>query len=198
MSKNSFEIITLEKSNLTDFAKERNNLLKKAKSEWVLFLDSDEKLTKDLRNEILEVINSGSGKDGYYLFRKNYFVGQYVGTDNILRLAKKDAGKWKRKVHETWKVNGNVGQLQSPLIHNTADTVFEMVEKINRYSLLHSEANREEGKKASLFNIVFYPKLKFFQSLIMGRGTVFSILQAFHSFLSWSELQIMQSNSKYK
>ena len=49
---NDLEILTLKKPNITDFAKERNLLLEKSKSEWVLFIDSDEKLSDELKNEL--------------------------------------------------------------------------------------------------------------------------------------------------
>lgn len=186
MSKNNLEIITLNKPNLTDFSKERNRLLKKSKAEWVLFLDSDEKLTPELRSEINEAIKEPS-IDGYYIPRRNFFLGQYAGTDNILRLGRKSAGRWERKVHEIWKIKGKTGQLNSPIIHNTAGSVSEMITKINFYSTLHAEANKKEGKKSDIFKIIFYPKIKFIQSIFMGRGVALSILQAFHSFLAWGK-----------
>lgn len=183
---NKYSIATLSKKNITDFAKERNELLEKAKTEWVLFLDSDEKMSKGLEGEILKRIQD-DGYVGYYLCRKNYFLGKYIGTDNILRLGRKDAGKWERRVHEIWKVNGEMGQFKKPIIHNSARNLHEFIDKINNYSTLHAEENLMSGKRSDLFKIIFYPPAKFFQSLIMGRGFVFSMLQSFHSFLSWSK-----------
>ncbi len=182
----NFEIITLNKKNITDFAKERNLLLKKARKEWVLFLDSDEKITPTLKSEIAEKILNDKFQ-GFYIRRKNYFLGKYTGTDKILRLGRKKAGGWVRRVHEIWRINGNIGELKNPIIHNTAGTVSEMITKINFYSTLHAKANKSEQKTANLFKIFFYPKIKFVQSIFMGRGMVFSILMAFHSFLSWSK-----------
>lgn len=186
MSKDKFEIITLKKKNISDFALERNSLLKKANAEWVFFLDSDEKMPKRLKDEIERKIASG-GFNGFYVYRKNYFLGRYSGTDKILRLGKKNSGVWKRAVHETWDIKGKIGVLDYPIIHNTANTVSEMIFKMNNYSGIHARENIKEGKKANLFKIIFYPKFKFIQSLIGGRGLVMSILQAFHSFLSWSK-----------
>lgn len=191
----NYSVITLKKKNITDFAGERNSLLKKAKTDWVFFLDADETMSKSLNDEIEKEISEDK-YDGFFVNRKNYFLGKYIGTDNILRLGRKNAGKWKRKVHEVWEINparirsgvkGKTGQLKNPIVHNSAKNLHGFIEKVNYYSTLHAEENLKSGKRSALFKIVFYPPAKFFQSLIMGRGFVFSMLQSFHSFLAWTK-----------
>lgn len=186
-----FEIITLKKNNITDFAEARNKLLIKAKSNWVLFLDSDEILSPELEDEIKN-LNPGIC-DGFYIKRKNYFLGQYVGSDKIIRLVKKGFGKWKRQVHETYHLAGGTetGYLKNCLIHNTAVNLYDYISKINNYSTLHALANKKEGKKATIQKIIFYPLFKFIQTYAKSRHVVFSIIQSFHSFLSWSKLYFL-------
>lgn len=192
---NKLSILTLIKENITDFAFERNKLLKSAKSEWVLFLDSDETISPKLQKEIIQLTNNSvKSVNGFYINRENYFLGQFVGTDKILRLGKKDSGRWTRRVHETWEVRGKIGEVKNPIVHNTAKSLSDYIKKINFYSGLHAIANKEEGKTSSLLKIILYPGLKFIQSVFMGRGMVFSILQAFHSFLSWGKLWISQND----
>lgn len=188
-----FEIITLKKNNITDFAEARNKLLLKAKSNWVLFLDSDETLSPELKEEIKN-LNPGI-YGGFYIKRKNYFLGQYVGTDKIIRLIKKGFGKWKRQVHETYHLAGDTeaGCLKNCLIHNTAGNLYDYLSKINNYSTLHALANKKEGKKATLFKIVFYPVFKFVQTFVKSGHVVFSLMQAFHSFLSWTKLYFLST-----
>lgn len=177
-------ILTLNKSNITDFAKERNELLKNSKTEWNLFLDADEKLSKP--------INNISNKyNGYYLKRKNYFLGHYVGSDKIIRLGKRKFTTWKRSVHEIWDIK-RVGKLDNFIIHNTADDLSNYIKKINKYSDLHAKANLLENKKSSLFKIIFFPVGKFIITLIKSKHVVFSIIQSFHSYLSWTKLYFLQ------
>lgn len=191
-----FEVITLKKKEITDFAGERNTLLLKSKSEWVFFLDSDEKISKELKEEMAVWLNGQTVDkyNGFYIYRKNYFLGRFIGTDRILRLAKRNSGKWQRRVHETWKVSGAVGQLENPIIHETAKKLNEYIGKINNYSTIHAEENLRDGKKSNLFKILFYPPLKFLQSVLSGRGFVFSMLQSLHSFLAWSKQWNLQKN----
>ena len=150
---NNLEIITLNKSGITDFAQERNLLLKKAKNDWVLFLDTDETATSKLMKEIHKKIQDDKF-DGFYIKRKIYFCGQYVGEDKVLRLARKGVGKWKRAVHEVWDIQGNIGMLQNYIIHNTANNLSEYIDKMNYYSTLHARENLKEGKRSNLFKII--------------------------------------------
>lgn len=195
MSKNSLEIITLNRPHITNFAKERNLLLKKAKADWVFFVDSDEVISKELKDEITSRLGGSTvnNYNGFYVYRKNYFFGQYTGTDKILRLGRKNLGNWNRSVHEVWKIKGNIGEFDNPLIHNTAKNLHEFIDKINYYSTLHAEENLENGKRSNLIKIIFYPVFKFIQSMLSGRGFVMSMLQSFHSFLAWSKAWKLQN-----
>lgn len=187
MKTNSLKTVTLKKSNISDFAAERNLLLKSAKSEWVFFVDSDEVVTKKLETEINNLDLKNTEYSGFYITRRNFFIGQYVGSDKIIRLGRKNAGRWRRAVHETWDLKGKVGELKNPLIHNTASKLSDYISKVDRYSTLHAKANQDEGKIPTLFKIVFYPILKFIITFIKSKNVVFSIMQSFHSFLSWSK-----------
>lgn len=177
-------ILKLHKPNITDFAKERNSMLKNAKTDWVLFLDSDEKLSSPIKN-------ISDNYDGYFLRRKNYFLGQYVGTDKIVRLGRSRFKTWKRSVHETWDIK-NVGTLDNYIIHNTADNLTDYLKKINTYSDLHAQANLEEGKRSTVFKIIFFPVVKFILTLLKSKHVVFSIMQSLHSYLAWTKLYFLQ------
>ena len=182
---NNVEIITLKAPDIRDFAYERNKLLKKASSVWVFFVDGDEKISEELKKEI-ENLDPGS-YNGYYVKRKIIFLGHVIGEDKVLRLGKRDAGKWNRKVHEVWNIKGKVGLLKNFLIHNTAEDISSYVGKINKYSGIHAEENLKEGKKVSILKIIFYPKMMFLKNILQGRGFTFSMLQSLHSFLGWSK-----------
>ena len=190
----NFSLVTLNRENITDFAKERNLLLKKAKSEWVFFLDTDETISEELRDEIKNL----DPKDfsGFYVKRKIVFLGKYIGEDKVLRLGKKNSGRWERKVHEIWRIKGKTKTLSNYLIHDTANDLHSYIKKINKYSDLHAEENLHEGKRSSLFKIIFYPKAKFLQNMFYGRGFTFSMLQSFHSFLGWAKQWELQRKSK--
>ena len=184
------ETLTLNEPGISDFAAARNKLLESSKSEWVLYIDTDEKISEDLKKE-LESLNP-EDFNGFYIKRKIIFLGKEIGEDMVLRLGKKNLGKWARKVHETWNIRGKVGTLRNYINHNTASNLHSYIEKINKYSDLHALENKAEGKKSNIFKIIFYPKAKFIQNILSGRGFIFAMLQSFHSFLGWSKLWNLQ------
>ncbi|MGA2910737.1 MAG: hypothetical protein ABSE04_03015 [Candidatus Microgenomates bacterium] len=188
----NFKVIILKEENIKDFALARNRLLAKTKSEWILFLDTDEKLPKKLAEEIAKL--EPGNFEGFYIKRKIVFLGKVIGEDKVLRLARKKSGKWVRRVHETWKINGPVGTLKNYIIHNTAYNLHNYIEKINNYSSIHASENLKEGKSSNLFKMIFYPKAKFIQNILEGRGYIFSMLQSFHSFLGWAKQWELQKN----
>ncbi|HWA51919.1 MAG TPA: glycosyltransferase family 2 protein [Patescibacteria group bacterium] len=181
-----------------NFAAQRNYGLTKASCEWILFVDADEIVSNTLKAEILLKI-SQENINGFYIKRRDIFLDRELkfgetGNVKLLRLAKKDSGKWKRKVHEYWNIKGQTQELGSYLIHDKKQNLFEFVNKLNDYSTLHAQENEKENKKSNMFKIVLYPFLKFVDNYFLKLGFLDGIpgfinatLMSFHSFLAWSK-----------
>lgn len=189
-----------------DFGAQRNFGLSKAKGEWVLFVDSDEVVTKELATEIKKAINNKqSAITSYFMRRKDYFLGRWLAygeTANVklLRLARKDAGKWVRPVHEVWQVKEPVDELVHPLLHRPHPNVAQFLDEINRYSTLSAHYLYSQGVKVSWWQIIAYPKIKFFQNYFwrMGfldgtAGAIVALMMSFHSFLTRAKLLLLRS-----
>jgi len=188
-----------------DFAAQRNFGLKKAQAKWVLFVDADERVTENLRNEIIQITNDPLiGYLGLYLRRDDYLWGKklkYGETANVklLRLARRKAGKWTRRVHEVWEIEGRTRELKNSLIHYPHPTMADFLNSVNVMSSLHAKANLEEGKKSSLTKIIIWPIGKFVSNYLlkMGfldgiQGFIVALVMSFHSFLAWSKLWFLQ------
>lgn len=195
-------IITLSEQNITDFASARNKAIDGADSEWVLFVDSDEKITPSLKTEVLEAIESNEYV-AYYVKRLDTFLGRELhhgetGGAKFVRLARKSYGKWVRPVHETWVGSGKVGRLKSPLLHESHQSITSFLDKINLYSTLDAQYRFEQGIKSSIFKIWMYPfakfKINYFFKLgfLDGTpGTIMAIMMSFHSYLTWTKLYLL-------
>jgi len=195
-----------------DFASQRNFGVSKAINKWVLFVDADEIVSKVLAKEILKSIKS-KNVNGFYVQRWGYWLGKEMrwgewssskilkkyGHNKLLRLAKKDEGIWKRRVHEYWDVKGRVAELKSPLIHKSQSSLKKLLQTASFQAQLHATANKEEGKRATFLHVTTFPLAKFIVSYFFKQGFrdgthgfVHIALMSFHSFLAWSQLYLDQ------
>lgn len=200
------EKITVYKRRLDgDFSEQRNFGLSKAKNDWVLFIDADERLSASLQFEILNVLNNPALYN-FYAFRfkrldhiwgKDIHYGE-AGKIKLVRLAKRDAGTWRGKVHEEWKVKGKVGELNNPIQHFPHKDVKEFLSDINFYTTLRAQELFEKRKKSKVISIVFYPSIKFVLNYFVKQGfrdgvagLVLAMIMSFHSFLVRSKLYLL-------
>lgn len=178
-----------------DFSKQRNLGLGIAKGDWVLFIDADERVTDSLRYEIQSVIaDSMNPFNGYLIKRFDVMWGKILqhGDTNIslLRLAKKNAGKWEGPVHEKWVVKGKVGKLRNSIQHFPHPTIGEFLEKLNLYTDLRSRELYRKGVRSNFISVIAYTKTKFIQNYFIKRGfldgvpgLISAVMMSFHSFL---------------
>jgi glycosyltransferase involved in cell wall biosynthesis len=151
-----------------------------ATKDWVLQLDADERVTIELSEEIENSINNPNGFDGFWIPRKNWFLGRYllkggVYPDYTLRLYKKGKGRLPMKdVHEQAIVDGKVGFLKNPLEHMADPSFSRYLLRFNRYTDLIATQLKEKNNKTSPFMVFEYllilPVIWFFKVYIRHLG----------------------------
>ncbi|MGI8419342.1 MAG: glycosyltransferase family 2 protein [Candidatus Levyibacteriota bacterium] len=192
-----------------DFAQQRNFALTKANGDWILFVDADERVSSALWYEIMQRTNESLEYfSGFYIKRQDTMWGKLLrhgetGNITLLRLAKKDAGKWEGQVHEEWKVSGKTLTLQNYLDHYPHTTITEFLKEINFYTDLRAQELFKKKKTANWFTIIFYPKSKFVLNYFIKGGYqdglpgfVFAMMMSLHSFLVRSKLWLLWEKAK--
>lgn len=187
-----------------NFSEQRNFGLDKAKGDWILFIDADERVSSALWYEIMQhTSESIENYDGFYLKRQDIMWGKVLkygetGNVQLLRLSKKDAGRWEGLVHERWNIKGKTLLLNNPLDHFPHSTVSEFLREINFYTDLRAEELYRIKTKSNWLSIIAYPKAKFILNYFFKGGfldglpgLVFAIVMSFHSFLVRSKLWLM-------
>lgn len=188
-----------------DFSQQRNFGLSRTKGEWVLFVDADERISPELAREIKYQIANRKNNDrnGFYIKRRDFMWGRelkYGETGNIklLRLARKDAGRWEGAVHEEWKIKGKTGELKNPLFHYPHQTISEFLKEINFYTDLRAKELYMSDIPIYWTSIILYPKLKFIYNYFIKAGFldglpgfIFALLMSFHSFLVRGKLWLL-------
>ncbi len=186
-----------------DFSDQRNHALTLAKNEWVLFVDADERVSQELKKEILKTIPSTT-KGGFYIKRQDTMFGKILhhgelSNKKFLRLAKKDSGKWVGKVHEEWMVLADLGTLSAPLYHYPHQSITEFISEVNMYTTIRSNELFKSGKKTNWMLIILYTKGKFIYTYFFKLGfldgvpgLLVSLMMSFHTFLVRGKLYLLQ------
>ncbi len=179
------------------FAAQKNSALAKASGDWVLSLDADEEVEPALAGEIRAVVSADPSVAGFWVPRKNFFLGRWMKhggfyPDRKLRLFRRGAGQFEgRLVHEDLQLNGTSAQLHRHLLHHAYPTLSDYIEHMNRYSSLGAEVtNARRPRGFSFLDIVLRPKLTFFYNYVLRAGFLDGreglLLHLYHAgYVSW-------------
>jgi len=177
-------------------------------SDWILQLDADEIVTSQLQKEInsyLEKNIDDVKQNGFWIPRKNYFLGAFLKKggqypDPTIRFYKKGKGRLPCvDVHEQAKIEGEVGWLKNDLEHY-ADTSFsKYLLRHNRYTTLLAKELQEKKTKINFINFInFYfckPNWWFLKTFFRHRGYIDGFPGFVFSF--YSALRFPISYTKY-
>lgn len=186
----------------------RNRGAAMAKGTWILYVDADEWMTKELSTEIQTIVSGYTEGQpvAYFIQRKNYYLGELWPThDRMERLfLKKHLISWKGDLHETPEVRGARGMLKEPLIHTTHRTLEEMVAKTNTWSFIEAKLRYQSGHPPivawRLLRVMitgFYTSFISQQGFRAGTvGFIESMYQAFSLFITYAKLWELQQQKK--
>lgn len=175
-----------------EFGEQRQYALSLASHEWVLYVDADERVTKELREGIQKAVMSNQPVSGYKIQRRSFMYGgwlRYGGLDNDwnIRLFRRTKASFTLvKVGEGVRVEGTVAVLQGKLLHYTYPTVSVHVDKINR-----TTSGDGQGRgRFSILHLFLSPlskfiRMYFFQKGFLDgmRGFIWCSLSAWYNFL---------------
>lgn len=192
------------------FAERRNFAIKKSKSKWIFYIDSDERVTDELKESILKVVNQKKPEySAYKIKRKNFYLGEHEWPyiESLERLFDKASLEgWYGDLHETPKFKGNIGELNGFLEHFTHRDLTSMVNKTAEWSKI--EAELRFNSKHPPMTWWRFPRVMltaFYGSYIKQKGykagtagLIESIFQSFSMFITYARLWELQQKTKGK
>jgi len=188
------------------FGPQRDFAAGQAEAEWVLCLDADERVSPELRAEILELRDAGFPECAGWSFpRLSNYLGTWVrhGTwypDRVLRLYQRKHGRWGGSPpHDHLELDGPAGRLRGDLLHYPYRSFSEHLRTIERYTTIMAERMHAEGRRARVSDLALRPAVRFVRfyllkgGFLLGwRGLLLAYLAAHYVRLKYAKLLLLQ------
>jgi len=149
-----------------------------AKGDWLFYIDADEEVSEELKEEILATLKSTDAKKGYDVPRKVSALGKWIYhggwfPDYTFRLFRRDKYVAQpAEVHGGFTVQGEKGRLKGFLMHYTYASIEQYLEKMNSYTSLQVSGKLKEnpGIAVGWTKLIFSPLSHFLRKFISQKG----------------------------
>lgn len=188
--------------------KQKNFALVATTYEWVISLDSDERVSRKLRDEILELMKNPTA-DGYSMPRKVFYINRWIKhcgwyPARKVRLVKKSKAAWEGvDPHDALAVNGKVEKLTGDIYHLSFDSVYGHFKTIDNFTRIGAREANSRGKKANFLDITLRPLFTFLKMYVFKvgfrdgvPGLIICGLSAFHTYSKYERLYELNEEIK--
>ncbi|WP_369832049.1 glycosyltransferase family 2 protein [Neisseria sp. N177_16] len=164
-----------------DWGGQQTFAIEQAESEWIFFIDADERCTQELGQEIIQTVARGE-EFGFWVKRINHFQRKIVkhgplSPDWVCRLMPRQGSRVEGFVHPKIIHQFADRKLNAPMLHFTYETWEQYLRKMNQYSTLSAEKYKKEGREYHfLIDIVLRPLFAFVKMYILKRGFLDGVL----------------------
>lgn len=156
---------------------QKNFGFSKAKGDWILSLDADERVTDSLALQIKAALTNDDPEiSAYRIPRKNIIFGKWIQhtgwyPDFQLRLFRNKKAKYTAEhVHEEMEVDGKTDQLTEPLIHENYETMRQFINKMVMYAENEADAKIKKGYRYTWTDAVTLPTNEFLSRFFAREG----------------------------
>ena len=189
----------------SSFARLRNEGLSHVDTEWLFYLDADERVTPTLAKEILVHIETNDAPV-MAMKRKNICYGQEFKNggwedDEVTRVFRKDVlQKWEGRVHESPVYEGSKFTLHSPLVHLTHINTIQGLYKTISWTPIEAELLFKSNiAPVTFLTILRKGFMEFFRRAIFKKGyrdglpgLIEALVQAINKFLIYIQIWELQ------
>lgn len=159
------------------FGKLRNIALDNCSNDWILSVDADERVTEELKNEVLRKLKECPDADAYHVPRKTHFLNKWIKHCGWYpdyrqpQFFNKQKMRYKEQlVHEGYELNGKLSYLKGHVLQYPFLNLDQFLKKMDRYSSLRAEEMQKDGRKFKISNLLVNPAAMFFRMYISKLG----------------------------
>ncbi|MFA5626382.1 MAG: glycosyltransferase family 2 protein [Thiohalomonadaceae bacterium] len=187
------------------YGRQRQLAQAKVQSDWVFWIDADERVTPELQASIKQVLQDPPADTVYAIARLSWVFGRYIRhcgwyPDRVLRLYPKAlTGYDDALVHEkvVLKPGIKTATLHGDLLHFTYRDLQHYLEKSAAYAAAWAIQRQQRGKTASLsqgllHGLACFCKMYIFKAGFLDgkQGLLLSLLSAHSTFAKYADLWI--------
>ena len=164
------------------FSKQKQFGVDAAKNDWILSIDADERVSSELRLELLALTSAKSEPNetaAYSIPRLSFYLGRPIlhcgwYPDRQLRFFNRTKARWNgRTIHESIETNGKIGKLSSNIFHYSVDNPSHHHRMIGeRYAPMSALASFEAGESGTILKIIAAPIAAFLRNYILKSGFI--------------------------
>ena len=185
---------------------QKNWTIPQASCEWVMCMDADERVTPELRDELMEFLQAPDVK-GLRLYRKNHFMGKpvkYCGwqDDSVLRVFPRDEGRYPDQlVHADAHVDGPIRACKARLLHYTFRSFDQYMKKFGQYTAWAALDRDTKTGSFIVLPMMTRPIWRFFKQYVLRlgfldgtAGLIICTMSAFSVFLKYARIWELRQN----
>ena len=157
------------------FGRQKQFAVEQARHDWVLCLDADERVSRELAASIQAVL-AAPATPVYRMPRRNRFLGRWLAhgegyPDWSPRLFNRLNARWSDDlVHEKVLYSVTPGTLRGDLLHDPGDDLSAYLERQNRYTTLAARQAYDLGRSAGVLHLLLSPVVRFFKFYVLRLG----------------------------
>jgi glycosyltransferase involved in cell wall biosynthesis len=201
----TFPRIQIHERAFQNYVDQKNYCMSLASQDWILFLDADEEVSPNLRQEIESLESEWENCSGFLIPRLTWYLGKWIRyggwyPNYQTKLFKKSKGKFEGLlVHERVQLEGVIKKLKSPIYHYSYRNISDHLKFIDKYSSLAAQEKWNQGKNSGLIWAIGKSFYKFLYMFILKlgfldgkQGTIIAILGSYYNFLKYIKLYELQ------
>lgn len=190
------------------FGEQKQFALGKATGDWVFSIDADEKITPQLKKEILTKIKSRDFA-AYHAYFRPVFLGKEFKKSNVRiqgtpRLFRRSKGRFvSPAIHERLATDGQIGVLENEILHYSFRTLDQTLDKFNYSATLEAGELYRAGGRTNFLLMILAPSRIFFRTFFLERnyrhgmhGFIYSLLYAHYYLIKHIKIWELRQNEK--
>jgi glycosyltransferase involved in cell wall biosynthesis len=199
----------VEEASWHGYAAQKNIAAELATHDWILALDADESLSEALEAEIWHIKKAGAKYEGYTMPRMAQYLGRWIlhsgwYPDRKVRLFDRRKARWVGEfVHESVRVDGPVGHLESNLLHFTCSSLSEHLRTMDRYTTLAAQETVTRGQSLGFARLLLDPPWTIFRTYVLKlgfldgiEGLTIAYMAGLYNFVKYAKARSMSPGRK--